>query len=375
MVALAAVVILALIVGGGLLARHQNDRGRLAVGASRSGDYSMSNDYFSGNFAVLVPGARINLDVEVGHAAWKSDDATGDSVTVKAPRGGQLVQLTWTATSTGGAETQYLGADKVSSAGPVAEYVGGHPTKLSIRGKGGPVVVGSSIVPEAQNSYDSDDEHGKLVAVSGKRSDLRLQVAYQGRSQTIALLSGRRTMGDFASLYAGPNPFPRSTSVDDDQRSDVRAPLRSYCDALTGTLYRTPYLDKLGWAPHGKQWLLVEGAGYRAGVAVAARWTDGRRSGYYLLTGTPTTSVTVNGRPPVKTLSGPRTQASGSIATTRDYVFSGAVGDTASVEVAAQLPLKRAADSDPEAPATETLHLRGASIYPAVIDPTPQERR
>lgn len=375
------VVIAALVAGGVMLVHRHSDNDRLAVGASRQGDYSMGGGYFSGTYGFEVPGAKISVNLETGNRGSKLDDTTYKSTRIKAPRDGLLVHLDWFATSTGGVATKYIGAHEVTSDEPAGTYTGGHRTKLSVRSKGNPVTVDPAIVPKpgyGSGGSADDDSNEKVVAVRGALADLELVITFQGRTQSVTLVNGRRVMGDFASLYDATGSKSRPVSIERDEPGDAGAAgavLRSNCDVLLGGMFRTPYLDGLGWAAPGRQWILVEGAGYQT-EADTARWTDGDHVAYYVSARAPKTTITANGRKPLKAL-GPLTVTSkhGISTTKRDYVFSAPAGDAVTIDVVTDLRLKRTAQGDPKAPGQQTLKLHRSDSYPAVIDPIVRGRR
>lgn len=360
MAVIGGVVVLALVVGGGLLWRQYDDRGRLTAGASRAGDYSMSDGYFSESYSLTVPGARILVNVEAGRRGSKLDDATYESTRVKAPRDGLLVHLDWSAVRSGNVDSTLVDA---------------HRSSLRIRSKDTSVVVDRKIVPTTRTSYDDDDRDQKVVALRGDLGDLKLEVEFAGRKQTVSLLSGRRDMGRFASLYGAEVVNNRVVAIEQDQPTDVRSPFRWYCKALSGRLIRTPYLDGLGWAAPSREWILASGAGARV-PAEAATWRDGEHSAYYSVAEKPTVSVTVAGKKPVKVLSQPQTRASGDISTTSaDYVFSAEAGAAVTTVVTVSVSLERGPRSDAKAPARTTIQPRTTTSYPAVQDPTIGVRR
>lgn len=372
MLVAAAVLVLAVASGGVLLARHQDDRGRLAVGASRQGDYSMGGGYFSGSYRFAVPGANVMVNLEVGRRGSRLNDETSESTKIKAPRHGLLVHLDWSSTVSGGAETKYVGAHRIDSGSTVPAYAGGHPTSLSVRSKGASVVADRTVVPTTGIASSIDDEDQMVVAVPGDLSDIELVATFRGRSQSVSLLSGRRVMGDFAGLYVAGSVQSQGISA---RPSEPSRGLRSFCTALSGRMVRTPYLDRLGWATPGHEWVLVDGAGVRL-ADDAARWSDGDHLAHYTRVGTPRVTVTANGRAPVKVLDSAVAGTSyRRTSTTRDYVFSAETGVAVTVDVKAPLTVKRKADGDKQAPARKTLQLHASTTYPAVIDPSVKERR
>lgn len=341
-------VIVAVVGGGFALVRKHSDRDRLAMGASRSGDYRMSNPELTKQLHLAVPSARIMVNVQVGRGGSKYDNSTKEFTRIKAPRSGRLVHLEWSSTVVSGGAT---------------EYDGGHPTSLSIRSKDRSVSVDPAIVPKAGPAGDPENSRHKVVAVPDDLSDLELVANFRGRTQTVSLVSGRREAGDFASLYSPPSVTTEAATIEKNTSSPS---LRSSSEALPGTMTRTPYLDALGWAPAGHEWILIGDAGYRLDTD-AARWSDSDHSTRYVATEKPTFSIAVNGKKPVRTIGRPSVDASHDGKTvTRDYVFSVKTGAAVITDAVAPLSLKRSADSDAHGPAHPTLRLHTSRHYPGV---------
>lgn len=372
-VAIVALVVVALVaalaVGVPALVHHQSEKGRLSVGATRSGEYSMGDGYFAGSYRLVVPGAQISVNVETGRQASTSDDSADGYERLKAPENGLLVHLDWRVARLGVAGSDHLGD---------------HPSTLRIRSKDTSVVAGRATAPK-QATYSSEHRTEKLVALPGDVGDVKLEVEFAGRSQTVSLLGGRRDLGSFASLYGARTDSNRVVSMAQDQPTDPGSEFRWFCDALGGTVTRTPYLDRLGWAPSGQQWVLLRGAGYRFSEE-AATWRGGNGVAYYSAAAKPTVSVTIGGtktggkktgsKKALRTLGRPTTQSQGGVTKkTADYVFSVGTGTEVTTVVDVRARLKRTTRDVAQAPAHSTMRLRTMTTYPAEYDPTLRGQR
>ncbi|MBB2894517.1 hypothetical protein, partial [Flexivirga oryzae] len=316
-IAVALLLVVAVALSALLLGRHEDDRGRMAVGDSLQGDYSLSDATYEHDLSFQLPGSVLSVSVAVGQRA--SSDETGGSVEAKAPRDGQLVHVTWSAT-------------RSSSDG--APDTGDHASRLAVRSKTTSVVVDRAVKAPAQGSSTAgdDDRNQALVAVPGDAADVQLTVTFEGRTQSVSLVSGERRLGAFASLYR-PRPASAQVSQTQDQPADERSGYWWFCTAEARLMTRAPYVDGLGWAPAGREWVVVTGAGVHVADTPAVRRADGRVAEYEL-DGTPKVAVTIDGDHAVKSTRAVRTHQDGT-GTTRDYVFSIRTGAAATVDVRA----------------------------------------
>ncbi|MBB2892628.1 hypothetical protein [Flexivirga oryzae] len=342
-----------------LFVRHQGDKGRMAAGTSRPGDYAVSDTSLYRTFQLVVPGASVMINAEVGQRAALVDDKTYDVTRVKAPHGGQLVHLEWSVSG------PWLGG---------APHTGDHTSSLAVRSRTTSVVLDRAITAPVVGSAGSgdDDRHEALVAVPGELADLQVTVTFQGRTQSISLASGERRLGAFASLYR-PRAAGAQVSLTRDQPTDGQSPYRWFCHAEVNGLTRTPYVDALGWAPAGHEWVVVSGAGVRASDR-PAEWIEGGRLAGYERDGKPQVTVTVNGEHPETSVSAAQ-PTKDRLLTARDYVFSIHTGDAATVEVEAVVPAKRGKGEDRHAPARTTVRVGKTLSAPAVVDPAPRVSR
>ncbi|MBB2892626.1 hypothetical protein [Flexivirga oryzae] len=343
-VALAAVVT-------GLVIRHSN-KDRLAAGATRSGGYSISDGEVDTSADLVVPNAQIDVRVEIGQRGQQEDSDDGSDGTIRAPKGGLLVDLSWTST------------------GAPRRTQGKQPTRLSIRSAGRTVVVDADLRPKPASS-DDDGGPEKVVALPGRPSDVELVAEFAGRTQTVRLIGGRRTMGSFASLYppAGSGSLS-ALPIDQHQPKDPDSPFSWSGRADRGTVLRTPYVSGLGWAPAGREWVVVLGAGYDIDTHDPVTWSAGKGYAEYSTSGTPRAVTTVNGHAPRKTLGAEQVRTvSNRRYVSRDYVFSVVRGAGFTVDTVVRATTRRTG-GDAHAPKTATMVLSTSSAYPPAVDPT-----
>lgn len=118
-------------------------------------------------------------------------------------------------------------------------------------------------------NFDPNDlraENGgtRWVAVAGHPTDLEVKVLVNGREQTVGG-DGSVTTRDTSGLAALPSPEELAERDPVDCGSPRRvdeSPLRfDYPDRVTCTMQlalRTPFVDGLGWAPAGREYLVVQ---------------------------------------------------------------------------------------------------------------------
>lgn len=348
------------VVATGVVVHHQQTKDRLAAGASRTGEYSMSDGYRSAGIDFTVPNAQVRVSIELGRKGIRTHN---DKLqTVRAPGGGLLAHLSWTSTST---------AADGSDAGT-------RPSRLRVRSGDTAVVVDPSLSPDPASAADTDDEkEQKIVALPGKLSDVVVEVEFAGRTQAVQVIDGRREPGDFAGLYrtavylGGTQPV----SIQQSQPTDPKSPFRWSGSASAGRALRLPYVEGLGWAPVGREWVLVRGAGYTMDTTDAVSWSTADAYARYSPTGTPVVAVTLDGRAPVKFLGKMGVRTSYDFQTgSRDCVFSVPTGNAFSIETVVRTKVHRTS-GDATAPASSTMQLRDNDSYPAAVDPTSGNRR
>ncbi|UMG91010.1 hypothetical protein [Nocardioides sp. TF02-7] len=202
---------------------------------------------------------------------------TRDLVELAAPEGATLVPITW----------QY---DQLSK-GRFDAYLGTGAT---------PVVT---LVTEGSEQRlptpDQDaDAESFYVVVDGDADERRLEVEFDGVTQTVDLRTGKRKVGAAAPLYDVPAGGLRHRSCDDDQVFGAGVLAQFTCDVDGPALL--PYAGGV-WAPKGKSWLVVSvttrlrGYSVATGPAGAANYVADSLKGSVWLDGRAPAQVTGGG--------------------------------------------------------------------------------
>ncbi|MBB2892622.1 hypothetical protein [Flexivirga oryzae] len=347
---IAALLVVLLVAAGvavGVLSQRTDGdaKGRLATGATRAGDYTTG--VASDDLVMEVPNAEILLSATLSSSATNDDDGT--THTVRAPRGGVLLSLEWASRT---------------SFGAASGFVDTRPSALSVRSGGTTVAVDTALRPVDYASVGDDPTQRLLVALPGDRRSVRIVVSFAGREQTLRPASGTRTEGAFAPLYrwtgwgAGTGKFSEQERL-----ADPSADLRWYAGADAGSAYRTPYLTGPGWAPTGKEWLVVSGVGYTVFARPAANWGPTGEVGY--TPGKATVTVTANGTAPTKVLTAPAPhRRSGVVHGNGVFVFAIDRGRNVTVRNSVTVPLRRVpGGAGTAAPAHATLLMSTTATY------------
>lgn len=219
---------------------------------------------------VQTPNGSLELEIDLGKTA------SGPDSEIESPSNGRLVKVSWKREPYGGRRK------------PV--WAGNHPTSLAVR-------VGGKTVGLTANAIG--DGESPVVRIPGDGQDLDVVTTYAGREQSLHVTTGQRTLGAFGSLYRPDDVLPPEDSGTQDERPGelLRWGARWY---NFGPL-RVPYVAGLGWAPNGKEWVvLYESQLVSFGEAHYYRPADRAESTYRMrVVGA---SVTVNGRPAVRTI-------------------------------------------------------------------------
>ncbi|WP_446665191.1 hypothetical protein [Flexivirga sp. B27] len=359
------VVVVVLAVGLAGLIVHNITKDRLAAGTVRPGEVALSGPVVSNTLPMAMPNAQLNVQVSVGGSGTVDDDK------VRAPRGGVLVEIVWSST-----ESSAL-TDPPSPAGGLP---GDGPSTLAVRSPGKTVMVDRRLRPGTR-------EQEAVAALPGDADQVEVVAGFAGRSQTVAVSSGQRSAGAFASLYRteawpfGSNP---AVSIERKQPKDPRSHFEWRAEVKQGQrAVRRPYLEGLGWAARGKEWLVVSDVGYYLNDD-AAQWRsvddevdyevdhkDGDKDG----TG-PSLTVSVAGHGPVKVLRQPgesRKSYGYSAPANGAYVFAIRSGDAATVNSVLRVKLRRSESGDDgtvgRAPATSSMVVSRRDVRPAVGEP------
>lgn len=259
------------------------DRDRVDEGVVREHVEVYDNESYDAE--VMLPAGRsVRVRVAVGYDraefAWDGP--------VRPPRGGRYVEVTWS-------ELAPEAARALQPAVPMTK----DPARLELRTAGRTFALGTSNPKEPAPAAEKSPgpQRAAVVALEGASSQLFLDVVFAGRRQSVDVVTGRREMGSFAGLY-DPSRVTRESWLDSSRKSGVDG-VRLYHGAdLTAT--REPYVQGLGWAREGREWLVVGRAGLRASSVSS---NDGQaRLGINAQEGQQG-AMTVNGRPSVRRLS------------------------------------------------------------------------
>ncbi len=133
------------------------------------------------------------------------------------------------------------------------------------------------------------------VAVAGTPRTLSLEVSYAGRTQRVDLRTGKNAPGPFAALYRNRDVRQTcgTTTYERGFGADVRAPA-----CRVDLLQRTPYYPARGWAPTGKEWLVL---GLTTTLPQGLTYRAGSSSARYEVFGLPDMTFRVNGTAPIAT--------------------------------------------------------------------------
>ncbi|WP_157063344.1 hypothetical protein [Luteipulveratus mongoliensis] len=349
----AALLVLLALIGAWIV--HVQVRDRLKAGESRTGEYSLSSDFRSSSTFEL-PDGGLSVTVEVGEEATKYDDWS-DRTRVRAPRGGRLVEVSWSPQSRQSDRT--IGVTQ-------------RPSSLSLRSGGRTILLEGSI-EQSDDTSSGETSKERLVAVPGDLADLEIVAGFAGRQQSVRVLTGKRELGDFATLYR-----PRSdlalqpVDVGPDNDRYVRGNgFRWELRPVVGQTSRRPYVEGLGWAAAGREWFVVQGSGYYSLLGSAAEWSSETATADYNATRV-TTTVTANGTRPSRTVTPSRNQQDPSTdRVISDLTFSVVSGAPVTLSTVVDAPLTRddRHGAETEAPKTATLHRTSVLAYPGVVDP------
>lgn len=187
------------------------------------------------------------------------------------------VEVTWDVQP-----TQVLGAARVWP-GTSAAARREKPSRLVL-------VAGGRTYSVEDQIYSHSSEGMATIAVA-RAKNVHLVVSSDGRSQ-------RARSGEAVGPAISAPATGRCDRAPD--RGKVRFSLSCEVSAT-----RMPYVSGLGWAPRGKDWVLVTQAGRDPSEEVVANWWPGKKSGFYhrdsggrvdyLASGKPTLTLAVTG--------------------------------------------------------------------------------
>lgn len=339
--------------------RHRADVGRLADG------YEARSSISSQTLTFLVPTGRVQANLEMDHTA-SPEESEDDRPDLKAPHGGRILEVKWSLS----------GSERYNATNNVLKVMGDAPVRLSFR-TGGTTTVLTERIEDTAGDYDSDEE-GAAFAVDSAAEDLELVATFAGRSQSVRVWDGHRTMGDFAGLYREISPGRVRTN---DTFSSGREKDGTGFDWLVtselGVAQRVPYVAALGWAPRGQEWVVVRSA---SASALETRFTwngPGYSDRVEYRAGDPTGTLTVNGKAPVRKLGEQPPVARREAVTYLPGVLAFAVpyGDALQIRMSYSLPLtqREPETASPDAPKTTVIRADARATQGPVADPTPGE--
>lgn len=220
---------------------------RPRAGAGSIFDNPYAEDPLPRRANVVLPWQH--LDVAVGTPQGELPAALGERADVAPPEGGSFVRVDIEPTRQG--EVPFI-----ATARPLQTQV-----EVVLRADGAEYPLdppgGIEIDVNAPMSYSAAD---RWVAVPGRPSDIEVAVIVDGEEQTVHS-DGTVTSGRAADL-----PAPRATEEEPvacgkaTRGGSTRVSVPDYIDELSceiTTVVRTPYVDGVGWAPPGREYLAI----------------------------------------------------------------------------------------------------------------------
>jgi hypothetical protein len=255
----AAALVAALVVTLVVVVRH-DDRPAAAVGAVY--DPVSQQDPLPHPAEVLLPWARVEVGAEGPHA--ELPDLLGGEANVRAPEGGSFVRVDVDLPK------DYLQPFVATS----SLFTGETDVVLRADGREYPLNGPDGLGIDVTGPYDQGGT--RWVAVEGEPTDLEVLVTVDGVTQVVDAADGSVDTGDAAAL----SDVPTSADLEgfqaigcgrprrlDDSGLTFRYPERLPC--RVDLVLRTPYVDGLGWAEEGRQFLMVQVAPDNRVVSVA----------------------------------------------------------------------------------------------------------
>ncbi len=188
---------------------------------------------------LMLPSGR--LDVRAGTPVDQlAEGATTERQERTAPEGGVFVPLTWT----------YTTAEMAKFA-----KVFGRPLTVEME-----LVTGGESYPLAPPTIERDGQTAEAyyVAVDGSAEDLQLKVDYAGETQTVDLLTGKRSEGLAAGLYdLDPSDYSEKLNTcPSESWTDFGPLVQTTFTCTSSDAVVSPFIDGQ-WAPKGKEFAVV----------------------------------------------------------------------------------------------------------------------
>ena len=246
-VALMTAVVLAL-AGALVVVRAQDGRPRAAVGEVF--DHPFQEDPLPHRGEVLLPWAR--TQVGAGEPRAELPDLLGAAPTVQAPEGGSFVRVEVAL------EEDYT----IPLTALASPYVEETEVVLRADGRDYPLSVPGGLVLDPNGPAGQDG--GRWVAVEGEPTDLEVRITVDGMTQVVDAADGSVDVGRAAELA----DIPSAEELQDAAGTRCGRPRRldstplavTYRPALRCQVQlslRTPYVDGIGWAEPGREFLVV----------------------------------------------------------------------------------------------------------------------
>ncbi|WP_134742200.1 hypothetical protein [Nocardioides sp. 503] len=248
LVAVLAVVVLGLSVALVVVRTGEDDRPRAEVG--QLFDVPFEEDALPHYGEVLLPWARTKAGA--GSTREELPDLVGAEANVRAPEGGRFVRVEVKL------EEDYI--IPLSSIG--RPYSQETEVVLRADGRDYPVSGRDGLVLDPNGPLQQGG--AVWVAVDGDPSDLEVRVTVDGVTQVVDASDGSVENGPAARLGELPSqdelrampsiPCGTPERLDD---SGIRVDYRPGLKCLVQLTLRTPYVDGLGWADEGREFLVV----------------------------------------------------------------------------------------------------------------------
>lgn len=247
LVAALTVVVVALTVAL-VVVRAQDDRPHAAVGDTFAAPYSEGTLPHLGE--VLLPWAH--AQVGAGEPQAELPDLLGADANVQAPDGGSFVRV----------DVDVDLQDLIPVAAVATPFAQETEVVLRADGRDYLLSVPGGLEISPNGAYDQDG--ARWVAVDGEPSDLEVRITVDGVTQVVDASDGSVEAGQASDLAALP-------SVEDLQDTDkIRCGASRRLDTTRLTVaykpamrcwvqlaLRTPYVDGIGWAATGREFLVV----------------------------------------------------------------------------------------------------------------------
>ncbi|WP_134742201.1 hypothetical protein [Nocardioides sp. 503] len=253
----------------------------------------LRTDAYGHAVTVQLPGSQVTVQVgapveTLGHELMEieyDDPEWDDQQDLAAPDDGSLVPVSW----------------RVQALGGFAREDDPNPIEVRLVAGDQRVDLASIVIGDSSSAIRANDPTSVAVGIEGRpgAEDLRVEVEYDGLTQTAAVESGEIDAGVAQALYDGNLNFtsgcsevPSSCAFVAADPDSPRRPGRATFTASNLTLY--PYDTTLGWADEGTLWAGVRLQLFGASTVVNAAgdtWFPNRSSAV---------AVTLDGAEPVR---------------------------------------------------------------------------